>query len=372
MKNIIDYVLTQQEPFTQRAFCAVDSLVLSELCYRDFRGIVPGLAQEPITISIGDLMDGKREDRLLNTSVRDKETRRRMLQALGQSKRFRDVKLLYYIDQTDEAKGMQFSVITFLLGDGTAYIAYRGTDYSVVGLKEDFNLACVDPIPSQIEGLAYLNDVALRLDVDLRLGGHSKGGNVAIYSAMWCNDGVRRRIRNIYSHDGPGFHDEVYRSERYIAVKDRIHQTMPQSSLVGMFMQQHGEYDVVESEGFWFMQHDPFAWTTQDGDFAYAQKLKLSARYVNVTMNDWISKYDNEMRELFIEALFEIIQATNVKSLAELAQDWRAKVMAARSAMKDLDQQTRRHIRKALSALIVMSIKSIPKLPQRSFEALRA
>ncbi len=371
MKNIIDYVETQQDTFLERAFCEVDSLILSELSYRDFKGVVPGPAQEAAGVSIADIVESGLEDQILSTSVKDIETRRRMLHALANSIRFRDVKLFFYVDQMDETAGKQFSVVTFLLGDGSAYIAYRGTDYSVVGLKEDFNLACTDPIPSQIEGLAYLNDVALRLDADLRLGGHSKGGNVAIYAAMWCNANVQGRILDIYSHDGPGFHDEVYKSERYLMIKDRINQTMPQSSLVGMLLQQYGEYAVVESEGFWFMQHDPFSWATEGSDFCYAQKLKLSARYANVTLNNWLSRYDNETRTMFIEVLFDIISATDVTSFADFTEGWRAKAFAALGAIKGMDQQTRRFIRKAITTLIIVSIKNIPQLPYRSFCARR-
>ena len=364
MGSIVNYVLIEQDSFRERPFCAVDSLILAEMAYRCFDGLVACPPQGLEGLTFAQLLEEDLQEQLLQSCMRNAQPRRQLLRHLKRSGRFGRVRLTCFVKKTEEDLGKQFAALTYVLDDGTVYVAYRGTDHTLVGVKEDFLLACSGPIPSQREALAYLNEIARRTEGKLRLGGHSKGGNLAIYAAMHCADEVRARITDVYCHDGPGFLPEVMQSEEYERICDRIRCTIPKSSLVGVLLQQKCACAVVDSEGFWFMQHDPFNWLVEGRDFRYTKRLKAGARYMDSTLNGWLEKYDDEKRTLFIEAMFEILQATNVRSITELTVDWRPKAYAALSAIKGLDPPTRRFVRKGISALILLAIKNIPHLPR--------
>ena len=88
-------------------------------------------------------------------------------------------------------------VITIIMPDNTIYISYRGTDTSLVGWKEDFNMSFMKDIPAQKEALDYLNKIGEKYRDKLIVGGHSKGGNVSIYASMKCKSKIKRRMHQL-------------------------------------------------------------------------------------------------------------------------------------------------------------------------------
>jgi hypothetical protein len=226
MINIIDYAYESKDTFEMRPFTAVDSLVLSQLAYLQFDGVVPGMSDISKPISVREVAAIKNPDSLFQ-DVRDSKSNRQLLFAIANSTRFRDIKLTFYVSQIDNETEKQFSAVTYLLSDDSAYIAYRGTDATFIGWKEDFNMAYTSPIPSQEEGVVYLNAVASRIPCNLKVGGHSKGGNIAVYSSIKCHPSVQARITNIFNHDGPGFRNECFQNESFLIMEERIHKTIP-------------------------------------------------------------------------------------------------------------------------------------------------
>ena len=202
MKNIIDYVTEQNDSFQKKEFNAVDSLVLSQLAYLHFDGFVPGITGMAEPVSIEETAGSENIDALFR-GVRDSDSNRRLFGALAESPRFRNVRMTYYVNNIDFKTEKQFSAITYMLDDGTAYVAYRGTDATFVGWKEDFNMGFISPVPSQEEGVKYLNTVGGLVSCNLKVGGHSKGGNIAVYSAMKCHQHIQNRITRVFNHDGP-------------------------------------------------------------------------------------------------------------------------------------------------------------------------
>lgn len=358
MKNIINYAIEKNEPFINMEFGGVDSLILSKLAYQNFEGFVSGLSDAVMPVSIEEIADMDNTDALFHNTW-DSKNNQRLFFALADSSRFSDMKVVFYVNKTDPEIEKQFSAVTFLLDDGSAYIAYRGTDSSFVGWKEDFNMAFISPVPSQEEGVAYLNAVAHKISCELKIGGHSKGGNIAVYSSIKCCPSVQERITQIFSHDGPGFRDEVFLSNEYGVIQDRIHKTLPQSSIIGMLLQQQENYSVVKSNRVWFMQHDPFSWLVDGNDFQYVQSMKKSALYMNETLNQWVNSFDDKKRELFVNTLFQIIQATNATTFYDLTGDWHKRAYAVLSAMKEIDDETRRFMFQTIRSLFVLAVKSI-------------
>lgn len=358
MKNIIDYVTGADDYFRNKEFTVVDSLVLSQLSYLRFDGLVQGLSNPTKPVSIGGIANAETIESMIN-GVRDGESNRKLLHALAGSPRFRDVKLIFYVNKIDLNEEKQFSAVTCLLDDGTAYIAYRGTDSTFVGWKEDFNMAFMSPVPSQKEGAEYLNAVADLIQCDLIIGGHSKGGNIAVYSAIKCRQPVKSRITRVFSHDGPGFKDEIFLNYEYLSMKDRINKTLPQSAVIGMLLQQQEDYSVVKSNRIGIMQHDPFSWLVEKGDFIYVQTVKNSALFMNAVLNKWIGALDESKRELFFDTLYQVIKATGANTFADLTNDRKNRAFAALEAIKGIDAETKAFVLKTIRSIFVLSVKNI-------------
>jgi len=356
--NIADYVETQLERYENVKFNMVDSLVLSQFVYLNFNGIVPELPDCGDPVRIGDLLKAELIPQMLK-DVWNPKSNRRLLIALGMSPRFRDIRLSCYSDSISIVEEKQFAAVTYLLDDKTAYIAYRGTDFSIAGWKENFNMAFISPVPAQQEGVSYLNMVAERFPQHaLMIGGHSKGGNVAVYSAMECNPQVQERIIGVYSHDGPGFKDEIFTSEKYARIKERIHKTLPQSSLIGMLLQHHEDYIVVESKQFWLMQHDPFSWIVSNGDFRYKEGITGGAKHIDNAINHWIASLDDKKRELFVTTIYSVIESMGVEKITDFNADWHKKAMKAMRTLRGIDAETKRFVLETIKSLIALYMKS--------------
>jgi hypothetical protein len=357
MKNIVDYVTAPDLSFESRAFGPVDSLVLSQLAYLKFDEIVPGLSDDLPPVSIGEIAAAGNDSMFQN--VRESKNNQQLLSALINSPRFQNIRLDSYTNQFDDKAEKQFSAVTFLLDDESAYIAFRGTDSTLVGWKEDFNMAFTSPVPSQRSGVDYLNSVANKVSGQLRVGGHSKGGNIAVYAAIYCDESVQKRIEQVFSHDGPGFRDEVFHSDAYQSLKGRIHKTLPQSSMIGMLLQDLDQYSVVKSDRFWLMQHDPFSWRIDGDDFHYSSSITKGAGYMDKALNQWLNSLDDQKRELFVNALFQVLEATEASTIHDLIGDWPKKAIAALSAIKEMDDDTRMFLSRTIQSLFVLTVRNI-------------
>ena len=357
MKNIISYAAKAKDTFQNRGFSAVDSLVLSQLAYLHFDDAVPGISDTRESVSIEGISSGGNLDVLLH-GVRDRKRNRKLLYALAKSPRFRNVKAAFYVNKTDFKAEKQFSAVTYLLDDGTAYIAYRGTDATFVGWKEDFNMAFITPIPSQEEGVKYLNAVAELIPCKLRIGGHSKDGNIAVYSAIKCHRPTQERITAVFSHDGTGFRDEIFHCQEYLSMKERINKTLPQSSVIGMLFQLQESYSIIKSRRVGIMQHDPFSWLVDDNGFRYVQMVRNSAMFMNVTLNNWINSLDGSKRVLFVNTLYQVIKATGAATYYDLTGDWQKKAVAVLGAIRGIDEETRSFVLKTIGSLFVLAVRN--------------
>ncbi len=358
--DIIRYIETEFATFADKEFNAVDSLVLSKLSYIRFEGIVPLLAQKKKSVCLTELLRAEVFDSMF-LNLCDRDTHLRFLFALASSPRFRRTQMNFYVNHSDPVTEKQFSAVTYHLEDGTAYIAFRGTDSTFIGWKEDFNMAYLSPVPSQKEAALYVCAVTKRIRrfSSIRIGGHSKGGNLAVYAAIKCGLPVQKRIIGVYNHDGPGFKDSLFESPEYARIKSRIHTTLPEASLVGLLLQQHEGYSVVKSSKRGIKQHDPFSWIVEDSDFVFAGELKDSARLRDKTIDEWLKTLTDEKRKLFINTLFDVLDATDSVTLHELSQEWHKNATAMLYAVKNIDPETRRFVFQTITAFARMSLKNL-------------
>lgn len=359
MDNMIQYVAQNFCDYTAQPFHDVDSLVLSQIIYTNFDGLVPPLPEHAEGVPLHALLKAEHFADMFQNVLAAEQTKQ-LLFALAASPRFRDVRVSCFVNRHDEVQAQQFAAATFCLPDGTVYLAFRGTDTTFVGWKEDFNMAYVSPVPSQEAGLSYLEQVAaLYPEQDLRLGGHSKGGNVAVYSAMRCSEATRARIRCIYSHDGPGFRKELLQDAAYQAVCARVSKTLPQDSVVGMLLQSHERYKVVRSNKLGgLLQHDPFSWLVKENAFVELEDVTHGAKMLRNSAAQWLETMSDDKRELMVEALWNVIQASGAHDFAEFEKNWRTGVPAMLKAMKELDQETRETLTEILKTFVAIAWKN--------------
>ena len=334
--------------FAAAPFCEVDALILSILAYADFDAVVPpeddGL---PLSQALARLMQRDGWDRVgLLMSPKTPV----LVRAAGESHRFGPLRLCACRSRTDDET--QFAAMTFRLPDGTLFLAYRGTDDTIVGWRECFELSYAAAVPAQVEAAAYLRDVAARWPGKLRLGGHSKGGNLAVWAAVHAPAAVRQRIVHVYSNDGPGFSQDLTKTRAYRAL--RISIFVPQSSPVGPLLCQDSRYQVIRSRELGGVaQHDPFSWEVRGSGFRTLSRRSLLGRRSDRVLHSWIASLDPEERAEFTDALFSLLSADHAETLTDLSASWLDSALAAVRAYQALPDDRRRQLRGPIARLLV-------------------
>ena len=346
MGNVVDYVRREFRGFGELAFSNVDSLVLSELSYMRLPGLVPafGEAKSVATVPIRDLLRAESYDEMfVSNSSEMNDYRLSLLRAVCESPRFRGLRVGEYDERLDEGEQQQFAAMTFDLGaDFGLYVAFRGTDGTLVGWKEDFNMAVRCPVPSQESAYRYADSILDRTErflsakksPDIMIGGHSKGGNMAVYAAMQItqsdieatNERAQRlgllpalggsvpgrncRISRIFSHDGPGMSQVMVHSRAYQAIAARIDKTVPESSIIGMLLQSQIKPTFVKADAISILQHMGSSWqVTQSGEFERASELTGGAQLIGKTIDGWFDRVSQEQRERAINQIYDIFAA---------------------------------------------------------------
>ena len=340
MPNIIDYVKWRGDLSTDASpFNDIDSLILSQITMINFKGIVPP-PFETGRISLRDAADTYFADNERSAFSLGKiippETKELFLEA-GKSERFGRMMLSAYVSYTSIDEETQFAAMTADVGDGSRCVIFRGTDDSLVGWKEDLNLSFMETIPAQTEAQRYLEDVASSFRGKLRVAGHSKGGNLAVYAATKADKSVQKRILTVYNHDAPGFSRAFLSSPEHERIENKIHTIVPQSSVVGMLFENKGEYEIVKSTMSGILQHNPFSWELIGNEFIKLDSLTEEGQRIAKVMNDWMTSATLEEKQKFADALYSILAATEATTLTELYADKYAVVRA----LKDTDRETR-------------------------------
>ncbi|MEG0845034.1 MAG: Mbeg1-like protein [Raoultibacter sp.] len=372
MQTIIDYLETEFASFEEKPFNPVDSLVLCAFCMVDLAHIAAPLQENPARHSLGSLWKSLRSG--VPKSIRFKdvphaelyptmftsptpEKTKQLMFALAASPRFRAMKIESYLSLLDEESHTQFCAMTFVYKRKFAYIGFRGTDSTLTGWREDFDMAFTAPIPSQAQALHYVEALAPQLPPTLFLGGHSKGGNLAVYVALTAQDPVLGRIKRIYNHDGPGFKHGTFTPASYDLVRDRIDKTVPQDSLVGMLMQSQEAYRVVHSSGRGIAQHDPFTWEISGDDFVCREALADNARFTSEVINEWLGSLPPDELRIMTDTLFATLMQSEDVHVAEVLSDWRQILALVVGMGKDADKPTAEVLGRAVGKLSNIALK---------------
>ena len=293
----------------------VDALIFSSLSYLDFTGIVPGNLQDSIPLHVAADAFLSLDD--THGRIRVKSDLQ-LLQAVADTPRFRNIRLAFYRSKLIAEEETQFAALGFLLDDGSVFLAFRGTDYSLVGWKEDFNMSFRDSVPAQREAAAYVTEIADHYPVLLRLGGHSKGGNLAVYAAAKASESIQKRILEIYNLDGPGFTENMLNDAGYLTIVPKVKTYIPESSIIGMLLERRDHYAAIKSRQLGLLQHEPYSWEIQAGDFEHAETISRGNRFAGEAISNWIRDMTPEEREAFVEATYQLLSAGGANSVGEL------------------------------------------------------
>ena len=256
--------------------------------------------------------------------------------------------------------------MTYRLPSGTLVVAFRGTDDSLVGWKEDFNMAFQYPVPAQVTAADYLARVAaLWQNVPIVLTGHSKGGNLAVYAAMNAGDDVKDRIERIYSLDGPGFPEAVVNSFEYASVSDRIVKIVPDSSVVGMVLETPERCIVVKSDVEGIMQHFVFSWQMHGGEFDKVEDVASSSVTFNKALNKWLANLSKEQRERAVDALFAVLEASGAGSISAMMAAGPKVIPEMLGTYVGLSGEDRRNLNQALAIMLQAALARNPKVRRK-------
>lgn len=352
MGTIIDYLREYGDySLEEKPFSDVDSLVLSQLSYLKFDGIVPGpedesvqesataSIQKSVPVSVREIADHPDYDHLYGDE-RYRKDNTALFQGVLRSRRFGGMKLWNYVNLIEPEQESQFSAVVCGLSENLTYVVFRGTDENIVGWKEDMNLAFSEPVPGQKRSVPYLEQAARTIRGNFYVGGHSKGGNLAVYSSMHCAPEVRGRIERIYDHDGPGFRPEVLEKSAYREIEGRIHKTVPRSSLVGMLLYTDAAYQVVESKTVGLAQHNPYTWLIREDGFRVVEEIRAGQKFMDQALNEWILSLDQEQMHTFVDTFYRVVQASETDNLIDFTANWFQSLQKIGKALGEVDKET--------------------------------
>ncbi|MFR8104217.1 MAG: DUF2974 domain-containing protein [Clostridia bacterium] len=366
MANILDY-LTWRGDLTlkESPFNEVDNLILARLSYFDFDGIIK--EGEIITIQEAAKRYKTKENKRI---LQEEDTE--LFPFLGQVARFQNMKLAGYVNKIEEEAEKQFSAITIYMPDNSIYVSYRGTDNTIVGWKEDLNMSFKPQVPAQIEAVTYLEKVANKYYGKVRVGGHSKGGNLAVYAAAFCNKKIEKKIINVYNNDGPGFDDFILETENYQNIVGRVETFVPQSSVIGRLLGHEEKYLVVKSVQKGIMQHDLYSWQVEGKKFVSLEELTNGSQFVDKTIKDWLKAVSPEQRGECIDILFQILESTEATTMSEISRKKFNSAIVLLKTYKNVDEENKRIVVQTLEVLLKIAkdnlLEKFPKVREKKIQ----
>lgn len=318
----------------------VDNLIFSAISYVDFSGVVT------------EELDPVRPPVLLSVTKNYLRTQGDVVQKMGliiprqivtlmvraaKTPRFGLCRPFGYVSRICDEEQKQFSAVSFRLPTGDIFVSFRGTDDTLVGWKENFNMSFMHPVPAQTEALSYLESVAAKTDGNIYVGGHSKGGNLAVFAAVKASRATKERIVAVYNNDGPGFDKSFIEGDDYIQMRPRIHTLVPQTSVVGMLLEHEENYTVVKSNSTGLLQHNGLSWEVMGGSFVHLDEVDEESRSIDRSLKEWLEGLSAEERAQFVDNLYEALRSTNAKTLSELSAD-KSKLVKAWGSMDSLSR----------------------------------
>ena len=335
MPYLLDYLEAKLASFEDEPLNPVDSAALTQLCMVRGEDVLPPLedrksfaglrailrnvtSRETRPVPIRDMLLAEHFPGMF-TGLDPKNIKLNLF-ALAASPRFRTMCAHDYLSLFDAEQETQFAAMTFTAKKQFVYVGFRGTDTSLAGWKENFNMAFADAVPAQHQAERYLEAIAAKTTGPLYVGGHSKGGNLAEYAALKASPETQARIERVFIHDGPGFKEGTFSDKDYEPLQGRIHKTIPTESFVGILLESQAPVHVVKSRAKGLDQHSVFSWEVDDAldDFAYAGEMPESTKLMAESLRAWLARFDDREREAVVESVFRAIEASGADDAGDL------------------------------------------------------
>lgn len=344
--TVFDYLRWRGDlTFAQDAFNEVDNLILCIIAYLNFRRF-PELRSRDAdkAVLMSDIVPRMTaEDEQQGLSPNNYIP---LMKLAAESCRFAPVRLFGYETVRDETREMQLDALSFLLPDGTLFCAFMGTDRSLVGWKENLNLSYMDAVPAQIGAVEYVEDMAWRCpERPVRIGGHSKGGNLAAYAAIHIPEALQARMLDAYNNDGPGFRRDVTDTAEYRRIAAKLHTYIPAASIVGVLLEHTEDYTVVASSSRAIMQHEPLTWGVLGSRFIRQEARSEFGKASDDVVREWLASLSPQERKEFSNALFDMFtQGGTVQSLEDVRQSELLRRLAADEKQRGIVSEALRRL----------------------------
>ena len=317
MSTIFDYLdHVTYDSIYDRPFKELDVLALTELTYLPFDRIVPQGDTTNIEVRLSDVTE--LVDRTTNFTVTNQHLQ--LVDVLATSKRFKNVKLLNYVDEYDPDVQKQFAAMTYRLTMDVYLVVFRGTDDTLIGWKEDFHMTYMDHVPSQRRAASYLQHVMKEFPKGrFMVAGHSKGGNLAAYACSYLPDHLIERVNAIYCYDAPGLNKAIIETEGYQRIAHLGHRFVPQGSIVGMMLEVPEPAKIVKTRAFGgFAQHDAFTWMVEKDGFVTLDQTSPDSQQTVETLKQWVRETSADERKKFFDTFFGIFLDAGITSINDL------------------------------------------------------
>lgn len=309
MSDIFSYLRVYgNAPFTKSGFNKIDALILSKLSYLDLNNIVPEFFDRGITLARAFELYRRTRNQRTVIWKNDPE----LFKALSYSRRFGGLKLSGFVSELARDEAKQFCALTIAIDAKLKFISYRGTDHSVTGWKEDFSFYNKGALPSQLTAVKYFSESA-EAETKYILGGHSKGGNLALYTAQYCRADLKERIISVYNFDGPSLNRPLK--------SDKYHVFIPPSSVFGVMLNKSGDFSVIKSRAKSLFQHDVSTWEISGKDFLYENRRTFSGKYIERALDNFVSSLSEIEKTEFIRALFKIFYETGMDNFDDIIRN---------------------------------------------------
>ena len=352
MANMLDYLAWRGDvPFETSPWNEIDGLLIATLSYLNFHG-----GKDPKGWTLEEMA---RIELLQEGNSASFTNRKAAFEAMAAGERFRHCRLHHAIAITNPEIEMQFSALCLDLPDGTTCVAFRGTDNTIIGWREDFNMAYTTRVPAQEAAVLYLARAAALSRRPLRLVGHSKGGNLAVYAAAFSSKRVQDRIESIWSYDGPGMNRETSQAETYLRIKEKIRSYIPQTSIIGLLMEYYEPYTVVRSTASGITQHDPMSWQVYGPKFETLPEVDQTAKVVRDTLHEWLQNSTPEQRAAFVDALFGMVETTKATRMSELTGEKLRSMLTMLGNRKEVDPETRRVFTRLMAQAVTLGFGNV-------------
>lgn len=337
-------------------FNELDMLMLTEITYLPFDQIVSDQMSPDCTCRLFEAAEKVPQD----LSMLVTKNRLKLLEKVASSTRFKNIKLMGYVNDIDPDIQKQFAAMIFKIKPDSYVLTFRGTDDSIIGWKEDFHMTYMDQVPAQKTAVNYLRKAMDALPGQFILTGHSKGGNLASYAASQIEPEYQERIQSIYSYDAPGLNHSVITSQGYQTISDKIKRYIPQGSIVGMMLETPKQAQIVKSTAIGGLaQHDTFSWQISDQTFVLLDNLNPDSLQVDKTLKNWVDSVSDEELKDFFNLFFGLILDAGISSINDLTKlENFNKILAVFENANALTDQEREMLTRLAKLLVDMRYQS--------------